>query len=128
VGVKTGEMTMRMGALILGLLLLAAPAFAADVDGKWTGTMSTPGGDFPLTFTFKADGAKLTGSMTGMDGMEIPITNGKVDGNQISYTVTIDFGGMALEMIYKGVVTPAEIKLDMSVFDMPFQLVVKKEK
>jgi len=119
---------MRMGALILGLLLLAAPAFAADVDGKWTGTMSTPGGDFPLTFTFKADGAKLTGSMTGMDGMEIPITNGKVDGNQISYTVTIDFGGMALEMIYKGVVTPAEIKLDMSVFDMPFQLVVKKEK
>ena len=119
---------MRMGALILGLLLLAAPAFAADVDGKWTGTMSTPGGDFPLTFTFKADGAKLTGSMTGMDGMEIPITNGKVDGNQISYTVTIDFGGMALEMIYKGVVTPAEIKLDMSVFDMPFQVVVKKEK
>jgi hypothetical protein len=31
-------------------------------------------------------------------------------------------------MIYKGVVTPTEIKLDMSVFDMPFELVVKKEK
>ena len=30
-------------------------------------------------------------------------------------------------MIYKGVVTPAEIKLDVSVFDMPFELVVKKE-
>jgi len=119
---------MRMGALILGLLLLAAPAFAADVDGKWTGTMSTPGGDFPITFNFKADGSKLTGSMTGMDGMEIPIANGKVDGNQISYTVTVDFGGMALEMVYKGVVTPAEIKLDMSVFDMPFQIVVKKDK
>ena len=119
---------MRMGALILGLLLLAAPAFAADVDGKWTGTMSTPGGDFLIAFNFKADGTKLTGSMTGMDGMEIPITNGKVEGNQISYTVTIDLGGMALEMVYKGVVTPAEIKLDMSVFDMPFQLVVKKEK
>jgi hypothetical protein len=128
VALKIGEMTMgRMAALTLGLLLLAAPAFAADVDGKWTGTMSTPGGDFPLTFTFKADGSKLTGSMTGMDGMEIPIANGKVDGNQISYTVTIDFGGMALEMVYKGVVTPAEIKLDMSVFDMPFQIVVKKE-
>jgi hypothetical protein len=126
---KIGEMTMgRMAALILGLLLLAAPAFAADVDGKWTGTMSTPGGDFPITFTFKADESKLTGSMTGMDGMEIPIANGKIEGNQISYTVTIDFGGMALEMVYKGVVTPAEIKLDMSVFDMPFQIVVKKEK
>jgi hypothetical protein len=31
-------------------------------------------------------------------------------------------------MVYKGVVTPAEIKLDMSVFDMPFQIVVKKDK
>lgn len=121
-------MAKRMWVLVLGLVLLAVPAFAADVDGKWTGTMSTPGGDFPITFNFKADGAKLTGSMTGMDGMEIPIANGKVDGNQISYSVTVDFGGMALEMIYKGVVTPSEIKLDMSVFDMPFQIVVKKDK
>jgi len=63
-----------------------------------------------------------------MDGMEIPITNGKIEGDKISYTVTVDFGGMALEMIYKGVVTPTEIKLDMSVLDMPFELVVKKEK
>jgi hypothetical protein len=66
--------------------------------------------------------------MLGMDGMEIPITNGKIEGDKISYTVTIDLGGMALEMVYKGVVTPTEIKLDMSVFDMPFELVVKKEK
>ena len=118
----------RMGALILGLLLLAAPAFAADVDGKWSGTMSTPGGDFPVGFVFKADGAKLTGTMIGMDGMELPIANGKIDGDKISYSVTIDVGGMMLELVYKGVVTASEIKLDMSVFDMPFQFVVKKEK
>ena len=31
-------------AFALALLLVAAPAFAADVDGKWTGTISTPGG------------------------------------------------------------------------------------
>ena len=118
----------RTGALILGLLLLATPAFAADVDGKWSGTMNTPGGDFPVGFVFKSDGAKLTGTMIGMDGMELPITNGKIDGDKISYTVTIDFGGMMLELVYKGVVTASEIKLDMSVFDMPFQFVVKKEK
>jgi hypothetical protein len=118
----------KTAALILGLLLLAAPVFAADVDGKWTGTMSTPGGDFPVSFVFKADGAKLTGTMIGMEGMELPITNGKIDGDKISYTVNIDFGGMMLELVYKGVVTASEIKLDMSVFDMPFQFVVKKEK
>ena len=119
---------MRVLAMILTMTLLAAPAFAGDVDGKWTGSMSTPGGDFPITFVFKAAGDKLTGTMLGMDGMEIPITNGKIEGDKISYTVTVDFGGMALEMIYKGVVTPTEIKLEMSVFDMPFELVVKKEK
>src|SRR6185503_8889248 len=77
----------RTCALILGLLLLATPAFAADVDGKWSGTMNTPGGDFPVGFVFKSDGAKLTGTMIGMDGMELPITNGKIDGDKISYTV-----------------------------------------
>jgi hypothetical protein len=119
----------KTAALILGVLLLAAaPVFAADVDGKWTGTMSTPGGDFPVSFVFKADGAKLTGTMIGMEGMELPITNGKIEGDKIAYTVNIDFGGMMLELIYKGVVTASEIKLDMSVFDMPFELVVKKEK
>jgi hypothetical protein len=127
---KLGERTMgKTAALILGVLLLAAaPVFAADVDGKWTGTMSTPGGDFPVSFVFKADGAKLTGTMIGMEGMELPITNGKIEGDKIAYTVNIDFGGMMLELIYKGVVTASEIKLDMSVFDMPFELVVKKEK
>jgi hypothetical protein len=117
-----------MCALIFGVILLASPVFAADVDGKWTGTLSTPGGDVPIAFVFKADGDKLTGTMTGMDGMELPIANGKVDGDKISYSVNIDFGGMMLELLYKGVVTPSEIKLDMSVFDMPFQVVVKKEK
>ena len=97
-------MTQRVCTLLfLGILLTAGPAFAADVDGKWTGTMATPMGDVPLTFTFKADGDKLTGSMLGMDGSEIPITNGKVEG-----------------------VSKGEIKLDMEVFGMPFDLVVKK--
>jgi hypothetical protein len=120
--------SMKMPTLALVILLVAAPAFAADVDGRWGGTMATPMGDFPIAFVFKADGAALTGAMIGMDGAEIPIANGKVDGNTISYTVTLDFGGMALEMIYKGVLKGDEIKLDGTVFDMPFELVVKRVK
>ena len=118
---------MRMCALILGVMLMAAPAFAADVDGRWSGSLSTPGGDFPISFVFKADGEKLTGTMIGMDGAELPIADGKIEGDKISYRVTVDFGGMALELLYKGVVAASEIKLDLSAMDMPFQLVVKKE-
>jgi hypothetical protein len=119
-------MTRHVRMLFLGILLVAAPAFAADVDGRWTGTMATPMGDVPITFTFKADGDTLTGSMLGMDGGEIPIANGTIEGDKISYTVTLDFGGMQLEMIYKGAVSKEEIKLDLEVFGMPFDLVVKK--
>ena len=51
--------------MVVGLLLFAAPAFAADVDGKWTGTVSTPMGDLPVQYEFKADGSMLTGTTLG---------------------------------------------------------------
>ena len=44
---------------ILGILLIAAPAFAAPVDGKWSGMIDTPMGPVTVAFTFKADGAAL---------------------------------------------------------------------
>ena len=116
----------RIRALLLAVVLLAAPAFAADVDGRWTGAMATPNGEVPVTFVFKAEGDRLTGALIGMEGREFPIANGKVDGDKISYSVTIDLGGMPLELIYRGVVSASEIKLDMEVFGMPFPLVVKK--
>jgi hypothetical protein len=120
---------MRLGALVLGLLLFTAlPAVAADVDGKWSGSITTPNGDVPVGFTFKADGAMLTGTTTGPDGTDVPIKDGKVDGSNISFIVSLDFGGMPLELSYKGVVSPAEIKLTIDFMGMPFDIVVKKAK
>jgi hypothetical protein len=116
-------MTLRIVAVAL---LLAASAFAHDVDGKWTGTMSTPNGDVPVNFTFKADGAKLDGSTAGPDGAEVKIADGKVDGNNIAFSVTFDFGGMPFTLNYKGAVTPEQINFTIEVFGMPLELVVKK--
>ena len=107
---------------------MAIPAFAADVDGKWLGSIATPNGDFQQAFTFKADGGTLTGSLTGIDGTEIPIKDGKIDGNNISFTVTLDFGGMPFTLAYKGIVSPQEIKLSGDAGGMPFELVVNKAK
>src|SRR5215472_8935331 len=106
-------------------VLLASAAFAADVDGKWTGTMSTPNGDVPVAFTFKADGAKLDGSTTGPTG-EVKIADGKVDGSNITFSVTIDFQGMPFMMNYKGIVQKDEIKFTIDIFGMPFDLLVKR--
>jgi hypothetical protein len=103
---------MKIRSLAFALLLaVAAPAFAADVDGKWTGSLETPGGTFPLAYTFKADGAKLTGSTTGPDGKEIAIKNGKIDGNKISFSFDLDMGQGPMTFDYTGVVSPTEVKL-----------------
>ncbi len=50
---------MKFRLMVIALLLFAGSCFAADVDGKWAGTLSTPMGDVPVAFTFKADGAAL---------------------------------------------------------------------
>ena len=84
-------------------------------------SIATPDGDFPVNYTFKADGDKLTGSMVNMDGMPIPVTAGKVDGANITFTVTLDLGGMPLVFNYKGVVSAEEIKLSTDFMGMPFE-------
>jgi hypothetical protein len=109
------------------MTLVAAPAFAADVDGKWSGTISTPGGDFPVQFEFKSDGAMLTGTTMSPDGMSISIKDGKLEGDKISFGVSFDFGGMPLDIVYKGVVSPAELKMTADVAGMTMDFVVKKE-
>jgi hypothetical protein len=113
-------------AIVLGLLLVATTGFAAEVDGKWTGSMATPNGDVPVSFTFQADGATLNGSTAGPDGMDIKIANGKVDGSNISFSLTFDFGGMPFTLNYKGVVAKDEIKFTIDIMGMPVELLVKR--
>src|SRR5436190_19905195 len=98
---------MKICAIGIAVLLFSLPAFAADVDGTWSGSINTPNGAFQQSFTFKADGAKLSGTLSIM-GMETPISDGKIDGNNISFVVNLDFGGMPFTLSYKGVVSPAE--------------------
>jgi hypothetical protein len=117
---------MKFFLSVAALLLLAVSVFAADVDGKWTGSVSTPNGDFPVAFNFKADGATLTGSMAGPDGGDIAIKDGMIDGANISFWLSIDMGGNALKLTYKGVVAADQIKISGDAGGMPFELVVKK--
>ncbi|MFH1185782.1 MAG: hypothetical protein V1755_12215, partial [Chloroflexota bacterium] len=67
------------------LTLFAGSAAAADVDGKWTAQVPGFQGDtIDITFTFKAEGAKLTGTVGSPMG-EQPISEGKIGGEDLSF-------------------------------------------
>ena len=79
--------------LLFGLSV--APAKAADVSGIWKATMTAPdGGSQQMTFTFKQNGAVVTGTVQGPQGNLIEISNGKIDGNDFRFDVS--FGSMTI--------------------------------
>ena len=99
--------------LVLTLALGAIAASAADVDGKWVAQVpSRDGGTREVTYTFKADGETLTGSMSTPMG-EREITDGKVNGNEISFAMVFSppGGGDEFRMEYKGTVSGSDLKL-----------------
>lgn len=94
--------------LALGSVL----AFATDISGAWSGNLAGPdGGDgFPISFTFKQDGAKLTGTVKGPQGDPIEISEGRVDGDKVSFSVS--FNGSTFR--HEGTISGEEIKLSMT--------------
>ena len=57
-------------------------------DGNWDLVVSTPMGERRATLSLKADGGTLTGSQTA-DGNTTEIFDGTVNGNQLSWKVSI---------------------------------------
>jgi hypothetical protein len=93
-------------------LALSLVALAADVSGKWTAQVPGRGGQaVDTTFTFKAAGDSLTGSMTGFQGMELPISEGKVSGDTISFITSIERNGNTIKQNFTGTVKGDEIQM-----------------
>jgi hypothetical protein len=99
---------------ILVFTLIAAfacVAVAADVTGKWVAQV--PGRDGQareVTYTFKQDGDNLTGTMSGRQGQELPISDGKVSGDTISFTVTMTMGDNTVKQNYTGKIAGDQIQ------------------
>jgi hypothetical protein len=89
-----------------------ALVWTADVNGKWTARVHGRPGE--ITFTFKVEGDKLTGKVSGGWG-ETPIADGKIRGDEIFFTVTVERQGSTIKQLYKGKVAGDEIKLARSV-------------
>jgi hypothetical protein len=105
----------RRTTVKLLLTLLAVFAFAAagaDISGNWKGSAETPNGTIERTFTFKVDGGKVTGETTSQFLGKSAITDGKLEGDNLTFSITVNFQGNEMKVNYKGKVNPAgtEIK------------------
>jgi opacity protein-like surface antigen len=97
------------GAVIL--LVLAGAALAADITGAWSGTMSMGDNSFTLTYSFKQDGDKLSGTVTAPQGDPLPLVEGKVDGDKVSFAVKVDMNGNATKFVSSGTIKGDEIAI-----------------
>ncbi len=92
------------------LLVFSSLMFAADLTGKWSGPMQ----DGRAVFTLKSDNNVITGTMLGIDGKEYPITDGKLEGDNISFTVNSQWQGNPVKLFVKGTVSGEQMKLNIA--------------
>src|SRR5262249_40162481 len=117
-----------MKRLLATLLICAAAAFAADASGTWKASIETPNGTIEATFTLKVDSGKLTGTVTNGQTGETKISDGKVDGDSISFSIVRESNGNEFRINYKGKVSDTEIKFtgDIPGMDRTFEFTAKK--
>ena len=121
--------TRTLAAIAACLLPLAALA-ASPIDGSWKGSFKAPdgSGEFALVFTFKADGDKVTGSVTGDNG-PAPIVSGSVKDNAFEFKVDVNgttinhkctVSGDTIDMVFTfGDQPPAKMTLNRVVAAAP---------
>jgi len=96
--------------LTVALALFTTGAFAADITGKWTAeTKGRDGETRTQTFDLKQDGNTLTGTVSTQMG-ESKISDGKVDGDNISFVVKMERNGNEMKMPYTGKISGNEIQ------------------
>jgi hypothetical protein len=114
---------IRIFVLVGGLLLIASCAHngglssAFDINGTWTGQLAGVMGGPPitLTFNFKGDRGPLPGTVNGAPGQWIPLKDGKIKGNKISFEVAAGADKMKMTTKYKGKIKGDKIKLSYTI-------------
>jgi hypothetical protein len=96
--------------LLLTTLLLTLSISAANLTGKWTGTFidaSEGNKSETALVNLTQDGNTITGTAGPNEGEQLPISNGKVDGNNVTFDVkagevTVHFALQFIDKHLKG--------------------------
>jgi hypothetical protein len=99
---------LRIDALAATLVGVTLVVFGADVTGKWKGASES---NVSIVLTLKAEGEKLTGTASLNDGPQKEISDGKAEGDRISFSMPSLYGGSTVYV--KGKVEGDEMKIEM---------------
>jgi len=114
--------------LLFAVALCGFQAWAADISGVWKGSAETPNGTVERTFVFKVEGARLTGETTSNIFGKSAIEDGKIDGDNVSFTITVKMQDNEAKANYKGKVAGDQIKftVELPSFGSSIEYTVKR--
>jgi len=96
---------------------------AEDINGKWRGMMDYNGRDVALSYEFKTEGSKVTGTAETPLGM-VPIEEGKLEKDILTFKATLK-GETATHI---GKVSADSINLKINYQGLDYNLVLKRDK
>jgi hypothetical protein len=116
--------------VFFSLLFVFVFTASADVSGTWKAAIETPNGPFETTFVFKVEGDKLTGTTSNQFMQGAPISDGKIDGDNVTFVVKGNFNGNDVQVNYRGKVSGDEMKLTVEIagFDRTLEMTAKRSK
>jgi hypothetical protein len=85
-------------------LLVAASMLGADVSGNWKGDAFRSDGTWAMevVLMLKQDQDKVTGTVGTNEDEQVPISNAKMDGNNLTFDVVTDDGTYKVALALAG--------------------------
>ena len=113
-------MTIRHILLASILSFISYSVLADDAAGKWNATIEGPQGQFSMVFNFAVDGDNLTGTMSNDFMGTTPISDGKINGNDLSFKINVTGGpGGDMTINYKATVNGDEMTMTRTFANPP---------
>lgn len=112
--------------LFMPFVLVAAMlsvCLAADLAGKWVGSVDTADGVIPITYKFSVEGETLKGTAEAMS-QTMTIQNGRVKADSVFFEV--DYNGMPV--FHTGVISGDSIRMQLELGEDIMEGVFVKQK
>jgi len=102
---------LKLSPVVISMIALSTSLFAAEVTGKWMGPMQSGGN---AVFDLKSDKGAVTGNMIGYDGKPYPVSDGKLEGENLSMKVAFEWQGQPVTLIVTGKVAGDDMQVHLA--------------